>query len=214
MALYLSTRMIFFVWNFNIVSIQLSRQCHVLMNVEIAGVISMAAYPMGDQMTELYQIGVSTIDGRQTTLAEYQNKVLLIVNVASKCGFTDQYAGLEKLYRKHHKNGLVILGFPCNQFGSQEPGTEAEIESFCSLNYGVTFPMFAKIEVNGKNAHPLYIFLKKEHAGTKNSVDIKWNFTKFLIDRNGRVKKRYPPSTTPAGLEGDVEELLEQSLSL
>ena len=164
-------------------------------------------------MSKLFEIGVTTIDGRETTLSEYRNNVLLIVNVASKCGFTNQYDGLENLYTTYKEQGLVVLGFPCNQFGNQEPGTEAEIESFCSLNYGVTFPMFAKIEVNGENTHPLYLFLKQEHAGTKNSVDIKWNFTKFLIDRNGKVIKRYPSSTPPAEMENDVVELLEESSS-
>ena len=164
-------------------------------------------------MTDIFQIGVSTIDGKHINLAEYPKKVLLIVNVASKCGFTDQYNGLEKLYKKYKDKGLVILGFPCNQFGNQEPGTEAEIESFCRLNYDVTFPMFAKIEVNGKNTHPLYLFLKKEHAGTTKAVDIKWNFTKFLINRNGRVIERYSPSTTSEELEGDVEKLLEENAS-
>lgn len=162
-------------------------------------------------MTNLYQIDVVTIDGRKTTLTNYREKILLIVNVASKCEFTSQYHGLEKIYRKYKDKGLVILGFPCNQFGSQEPGTEAEIESFCNLNYDVTFPMFAKIEVNGSNTHPLYLFLKKEHAGDKKIVDIKWNFTKFLVGRDGRLKRRYPPSTTPEELEIDVMNLLEET---
>lgn len=163
-------------------------------------------------MSEIFQIGVSTIAGKHISLGEYQKKVLLIVNVASKCGFTDQYSGLEKLYKKYKDKGLAILGFPCNQFSNQEPGTEAEIESFCSLNYDVTFPLFAKIEVNGKNTHPLYLFLKKECPWTQKDNDIKWNFTKFLIDRNGRVEERYPPSTTPEELESDVVTLLEESI--
>jgi len=162
-------------------------------------------------MSEIFQIAVTTIDGKQTSLADYRNKVMVIVNVASKCGFTDQYTGLEKLYNTHRDKGLVILGFPCNQFGNQEPGEEAEIESFCRLKYGVTFPLFAKIEVNGKNTHPLYLFLKKEDPKKPVNTDIKWNFTKFLIDRNGQVKRRYPPSTTPEELESDVMKLLEES---
>lgn len=164
-------------------------------------------------MTEIYKHEVFTIDGKQTNLAEYRNKVVLIVNVASKCGFTKQYTGLEELYTKYREKGLVVLGFPCNQFGSQEPGTETEIESFCRLEYGVTFPMFAKIEVNGKNTHPLYNFLKNEGSESQKDTDIKWNFTKFLIDRNGNVKKRFPSSATPAELENDVVKLLEENSS-
>ena len=159
-------------------------------------------------MTDIYRIPVSTINGKQTSLAEFHGKVLLIVNLASKCGFTSQYDGLEQLYKKYKDEGFFVLGFPCNQFGNQEPGTEAEILSFCHVNYGVTFPMFTKLEVNGKNTHPLYIYLKKEHPGTQASGEIKWNFTKFLIDRNGRVRKRFPPSTAPADLEADIERML------
>ena len=171
----------------------------------------MAAYSSEAKMTGIFQIDLSTIDGGQIALAEYRNKVLLIVNVASKCGFTSQYDGLEQLYRKYKNKDFVVLGFPCNQFGDQEPGTEAEIQNFCRMNYGVTFPMFAKIEVNGKNAHPLYSFLKKECPANQKDNDIKWNFTKFLIDRRGKVQKRYPPSTTPSELEADVEKLLEDA---
>lgn len=156
----------------------------------------------------IYEIPVKSIDGTETTLEQYRGKVLLIVNVASKCGFTPQYEGLEKLYLKHKDQGLVILGFPCNQFGGQEPGSEDEIRSFCSLNFGVTFPMFAKIDVNGASEHPLYTFLKSQKGGLLGFDAIKWNFTKFLVDRHGDVIARYAPTTTPAALESDVEKAL------
>ncbi|THB77095.1 MAG: glutathione peroxidase [Desulfobulbaceae bacterium] len=159
-------------------------------------------------MAEIYSFTVTTIDGEQQQLSTYQGSVKLIVNVASKCGFTDQYDGLEALYKKYQDQGLVIFGFPCNQFGNQEPGTEAEIKSFCRLNYGVTFPMFAKIEVNGKGTHPLYSYLKRKHPGVKKSGDISWNFTKFLIDRDGTVKQRFAPSVTPEEMEEDIKALL------
>jgi glutathione peroxidase len=158
-------------------------------------------------MTSAYDFTATTIDGAEQSLSDYKGKVLLIVNVASKCGFTPQYAGLEELYRKHADNGLVVLGFPCDQFGHQEPGDEAEIKEFCSLSYDVTFPMFAKIEVNGDGAHPLYAWLKAEQRGLLGGR-IKWNFTKFLVDRSGQPVHRYAPNTTPEDLGGDVEELL------
>jgi glutathione peroxidase len=158
-------------------------------------------------MTSAYDFTATTIDGVEQSLSDYKDKVLLIVNVASKCGFTPQYAGLEELYRKHADNGLVVLGFPCDQFGHQEPGDEAEIKEFCSLSYDVTFPMFAKIEVNGDGAHPLYAWLKAEQRGLLGGR-IKWNFTKFLVDRSGQPVHRYAPNTTPEDLGGDVEELL------
>jgi len=156
----------------------------------------------------IYDIPVKTIDGQETTLAPYRGKALLIVNVASKCGFTPQYEGLEKLYKKYSDKGLEILGFPCNQFGSQEPGNEDEIRSFCSLNYGVTFPMFAKVDVNGPSEHPLYTFLKAHKGGILGFDAIKWNFSKFLVDRDGNVIARYAPTTTPASLEADLEKAL------
>jgi glutathione peroxidase len=159
-------------------------------------------------MTELYDIEVAGIDGKPQKLADYAGKVLLVVNVASKCGFTPQYAGLEKLYRKYADRGLVVLGFPCNQFGGQEPGTEKEIAQFCSRDYGVSFPMFAKVEVNGDNAHPLFGLLKREAPGLLGSQAIKWNFTKFLVDRHGGVKKRFAPADTPESIEAQIDAAL------
>src|SRR5580704_4715124 len=139
----------------------------------------------------IYEFRATTIDGAEQSMQEYHDQVLLIVNVASKCGFTPQYAGLEALYRKLHPRGFSILGFPCDQFGQQEPGNEQEIRTFCSTNYDVTFPMFAKIEVNGAHAHPLYKYLKQQQPGILNSEAIKWNFTKFLVNRNGEAVKRF-----------------------
>jgi len=158
-------------------------------------------------MSTAYDFTATTIDGEEQSLSAYEGKVLLIVNVASKCGFTPQYAGLEELYRKHVDSGLVVLGFPCDQFGHQEPGDEAEIKEFCSLTYDVTFPMFAKIEVNGGGTHPLYRWLKEEQRGVLGGR-IKWNFTKFLVDRSGEPVDRYAPNTTPEELADDVEKLL------
>lgn len=149
-----------------------------------------------------------TIDGKDQPLDAYRGKALLIVNVASKCGFTPQYQGLEALYRKLRDRGFVVLGFPCDQFGHQEPGDEAEIRDFCSTRYDVTFPMFAKVEVNGANAHPLYQHLKHESPGILGTEGIKWNFTKFLVDKQGRVVKRYGSVDTPEKIEQDVEALL------
>jgi len=155
-----------------------------------------------------YTVGVRTITGEEKDLTEYRGDVLLVVNTASKCGFTPQYEGLEKLHRKYHEQGLRVLGFPCNQFLEQEPGTEEEIAEFCQLNYGVTFPMHAKIEVNGKGAHPLYRQLKEAAPGALGSKGIKWNFTKFLVDREGRILRRYASATRPEDLEQDIEALL------
>ncbi len=159
-------------------------------------------------MAGVYDFSAKTLDGKDQPLSAYAGKALLVVNVASKCGFTPQYKGLEALYRKHRDAGLVVLGFPCDQFGHQEPGDEAEIRSFCSLTYDVTFPMFAKIEVNGAGAHPLYRYLKKEATGLLGTEAIKWNFTKFLVDRSGKVVKRYAPTDTPESLEKDVAAVL------
>jgi glutathione peroxidase len=156
----------------------------------------------------IYDFEAQTLDGKPARLADYKGQVLLIVNTASKCGFTPQYEGLEALYRKHRDQGFAVLGFPCNQFGAQEPGDAAEIASFCSLTYGVSFPMFGKIEVNGPAAHPLYAWLKTKKKGLLGSEAIKWNFTKFLIDRNGEPVERFAPTTTPQALESAVEALL------
>ncbi len=158
----------------------------------------------------IYEIEVETLDGRSTTLRDYEGKVMLVVNTASQCGFTPQYAGLEALHKKYAARGLVVLGFPCNQFGKQEPGDEAAIGAFCEKNYGVTFPMHAKIEVNGPGAHPLYRKLTREKKGLLGTERIKWNFTKFLVDRGGRVVGRFGPSTKPEKLERTIEELLER----
>ena len=159
----------------------------------------------------IYDIAVTTIDGQAETLDAYRGQVLLIVNVASKCGFTAQYAGLEDLYRRYRHKGFSVLGFPCDQFGHQEPGSEAEIKDFCSLTYDVTFPLFAKIEVNGSGAHPLYNLLKKAQPGLLGSEAIKWNFTKFLVDREGRVLKRYAPTDTPEKIEDEVSRQTESA---
>ena len=156
----------------------------------------------------IHDIAVTTIDGREETLVAYRDRVLLVVNVASKCGFTPQYTGLEALYRKYKKLGFVVLGFPCDQFGHQEPGDEAEIQRFCSTTYDVTFPMFAKIDVNGPRVHPLYRHLKAEATGVLGSEAIKWNFTKFLVGRDGAVLRRYAPSDTPERIEKDLQALL------
>jgi glutathione peroxidase len=156
----------------------------------------------------LYDIPVTDIHGKEQKLDQYKDRVLLIVNTASECGFTPQYKGLEAVYKKLHPRGLDVLGFPCNQFGAQEPGSEAEIESFCEINYGVTFPLFAKVDVNGDNTSPLYRYLKKAKRGVLGSEAIKWNFTKFLVDRNGRVVKRYASFTKPERLVGDIKKLL------
>jgi glutathione peroxidase len=159
-------------------------------------------------MTTVYDFTAKTIDGAEQSLADYRGKALLIVNVASKCGFTPQYTGLEALHRKLGSRGFEVLGFPCDQFGHQEPGDEAEIKSFCSLNYDVTFPLFAKIDVNGGNAHPLYKWLKAEKSGVLGTEAIKWNFTKFLLDGRGTVVRRYGPADRPENIEADVIALL------
>ena len=156
----------------------------------------------------IYDFTVSTLMGLPKSMADYQGKVLLIVNVASKCGFTPQYAGLQTLYETYHDKGLEILGFPCNQFGKQEPGTNDEIQNFCQVNYGVTFPMFDKIDVNGDDAHPLYEYLKKAAPGALGPKAIKWNFTKFLVDAQGNVVKRFEPNVKPEDVTPDIEALL------
>ncbi|WP_298422852.1 glutathione peroxidase [Rhodoblastus sp.] len=159
-------------------------------------------------MSEFADIEVRRIDGESRRMGDFAGKALLIVNVASKCGFTPQYAGLEALQQRFAERGFDVLGFPCDQFGHQEPGDEAEIRNFCTLNYGVTFPMFAKIEVNGDNAHPLYRYLKKAAPGLLGTESIKWNFTKFLIGRDGKVVKRYAPNDKPENIAADIDGLL------
>ena len=156
----------------------------------------------------IHDIVARRLNGEERDLSEFRGQVLLIVNVASRCGFTPQYAGLEALYRKLHARGFSVLGFPCNQFGAQEPGTEAEIGSFCDTSYGVTFPLFAKIEVNGAGTHPLYQHLKSSKPGVLGTEGIKWNFTKFLVDRDGKVVKRYAPNDKPEDIEADIVALL------
>lgn len=155
----------------------------------------------------IYQFSANTIDGKEKSLEEYKGKVVLIVNTASECGFTPQFEGLQKLYEKYRDQGLEILGFPCNQFGGQDPGSDEEIAHFCQSNYGVSFQMFSKIDVNGENAHPLYKFLTQEAKGLL-SEKIKWNFTKFLVDRNGKVIDRFSPQKKPESIEKEIEKLL------
>ena len=159
-------------------------------------------------MTTAYDFSATDIDGQVRSLDEYRGKALLIVNVASKCGFTPQYEGLEKLWRQYRDQGLVVLGFPCDQFGHQEPGDEAEIKNFCSLSYDVTFPMFAKVEVNGDAAHPLWQWLKQEKKGFLGTSGIKWNFTKLLVGRDGQVIERFAPTDKPESLAKDIEAAL------
>ena len=156
----------------------------------------------------IYDFKVKDVDGVEVSLSSFKGEVLLIVNTATGCGFTPQYEGLENLYKKYQDKGLEILDFPCNQFGHQAPGTNAEIVSFCKMNYGVSFKQFAKIDVNGNNEHPLYTYLKKEKGGFLGNK-IKWNFTKFLVDRDGNVVKRFAPTVTPEKIEGNIEELLK-----
>ena len=159
-------------------------------------------------MTSVYDFSATAIDGSETALEQYRGQALLIVNTASKCGFTGQYAGLEALYRQYTDKPFQVLGFPCNQFGSQEPGKAAEIASFCSMTYGVDFPMFDKVEVNGPGRHPLYAWLTSQKKGLLGTRDIKWNFTKFLTDREGRVVARYGPQVEPEAIRADIEKLI------
>lgn len=163
-----------------------------------------------DNMSDktVYDFTVKDIKGNDVSLSDYKGKVLLIVNVASECGYTKQYIGLQKLYETYKDKGLVVLGFPCNQFGGQEPGDEKQIQSFCETNFGVTFPMFSKIDVNGDKAHPLYEFMKSRAKGTLGTQAIKWNFAKFLIDKNGNVADRIGTQSTPESMAGQIEKLL------
>lgn len=159
-------------------------------------------------METVFDFTAKDIKGNEVSLQNFKGKVLLIVNVASKCGYTPQYAGLEELYKKYASKGFEVLGFPCNQFGGQEPGSSEEIQSFCDLSFKTTFPLFQKVNVNGDQAHPLYSFLKREKKGLLGTELIKWNFTKFLVDRNGKVIDRYSPQTEPLQIAGDIEKLL------
>ena len=158
-----------------------------------------------------YDFSAVSLQGKQISMEGYRGKVVIVVNTASKCGFTPQYEGLEELFKRYNQQGLEILGFPCNQFGNQEPGSEKEIAEGCLINYGVTFQMFSKVEVNGENAHPLYKYLKKKLPGFIFSKRIKWNFTKFLIDRKGKPVKRFAPSFKPENIVGDIERLLAEA---
>jgi glutathione peroxidase len=159
-------------------------------------------------MASIYDFSANTAQGATVKLSQYKGEVILIVNTASQCGFTPQYDGLEKLYQQHGKSGLVVLGFPCNQFGGQEPGSDAQIVSFCELKYNVTFPLMAKIEVNGAGRHPLYEFLTESAPGLLGSEAIKWNFTKFLVSRDGNTIKRYASTASPASMEADIKAML------
>lgn len=159
-------------------------------------------------MTNLYQFEAELLEGDTKSLADYQGQVLLIVNTASKCGFTPQFAGLEKIYEKYKDRGFEVLGFPCNQFGGQDPGSNNEIGAFCQRNYGVSFPMFAKVDVKGPEAHAIFRYLTREAKGILGSQNIKWNFTKFLVGRDGKVLNRYAPTTKPESLEEDIEKAL------
>ncbi|WP_172145890.1 MULTISPECIES: glutathione peroxidase [Pseudomonas] len=158
---------------------------------------------------ELFDIPVTTIKGEQKTLADFGGKAVLVVNTASKCGFTPQYKGLENLWQQYKDKGLVVLGFPCNQFGKQEPGNEGAISEFCELNFGVSFPLFKKVDVNGSDAHPLFVKLKKQAPGLLGSQGVKWNFTKFLISADGKQIKRFAPTTKPEDLTAEIEALLK-----
>src|SRR5262245_60613711 len=161
--------------------------------------------------SSIYDIDVTTIDGEPQRMSAWRGKTLLIVNVASECGFTPQYVGLERLYRAHRGRGFVVLGFPCDQFGHQEPGTDDEIQEFCASNYDVTFPLFSKIKVNGEDAHPLFKYLKSRQKGVLGTEAIKWNFTKFLVAPSGDVLKRYGSSTTPEEIEPDIKNVIESA---
>ena len=159
-------------------------------------------------MTTVYEFSAKTLGGKTRKLAEFKGQVLLVVNTASQCGFTPQYGGLEALYKKYKDRGLVVLGFPSNQFGEQEPGPDTEISEFCQVNYGVSFPMFSKIDVNGDSAHPLFKYLTSSKKGLLGSQAIKWNFTKFLVGRDGTVIERYAPTTKPEDIAADIEKAL------
>ena len=167
----------------------------------------------GENLKTFYDFNATSITDESISMESYKNSVVLVVNVASECGFTPQYEGLQELYKKHKEKGFEILAFPCNQFKEQESGTHKEIQTFCKVNFGVTFPLFSKIDVNGENTHPLYVFLKKEATGFLGTESIKWNFTKFLIDKKGKVIERYGSTTKPAEIENDILNLLKQKES-
>jgi glutathione peroxidase len=178
--------------------------------------ITLPAYSGAGSVVErflmsIYEMTANLIDGTPKSLGDYRGKVLLIVNVASKCGFAPQYAGLEALYRRYQNDGLVVLGFPCDQFGRQEFDDPNAIQQFCTRNYGVSFPIFAKVDVNGPHTHPLFAYLKAERPGFLGTQTIKWNFTKFLVDREGKVRRRYAPTDTPEAIERDIVALLRRS---
>ena len=178
---------------------------HRLITILLLTLILNAGEPM---QKHFYDFSANSITGETISMSNYKNKVILVVNVASECGFTSQYEGLEKLYETYKNQGLVILAFPSNQFAGQEPGTNKEIQNFCKLNFGISFPLFEKIEVNGDNTHPIYLFLKSEATGFLGTEGIKWNFTKFLIDKEGNVIDRYGSSTKPKKIATDIEKLL------
>jgi len=165
--------------------------------------------PEEDLAQSIYEYSAYLIDGEEISLDRFRGNILLIVNTASKCGYTDQFIGLEQIYNKYKNNNLIVLGFPCNQFGSQEPGTDEEIMNYCQTNFHITFPIFTKVEVNGRKAHPLFKYLKKNAPGLLGSRSIKWNFTKFLVDQNGKVIKRFPSQVPPESISGDIEELIK-----
>ncbi len=188
-----------------------SKKALILIIINMLAVFSLTLFAKDNKMAEsVHDFTVKNIDGKDVKLSDYKGKVLLIVNVASKCGYTKQYTGLEALYKKYKDKGLVILGFPCNQFGGQEPGSEAEIKEFCSLNYNVTFPMFAKIDVNGDDTHPLYNYLKDQAPGILGTKAIKWNFAKFLVGKDGKVVDRFATQTTPEDIDGKIADLLKK----
>ena len=197
--------------NKNMINYKVYRAALILLSLSI---LFMAGCRTSEVIMEksVYDFYVKSIDGKIISLDQYRGKVLLIVNTASKCGFTKQYAGLQELYSKYSSQGFVVLGFPCNQFAGQEPGSEETIKSFCQLNYGVTFPMFAKVNVNGEDADPFFKYLKANLPGLF-TRSIKWNFTKFLINREGIPVKRYAPVTSPSAIEKDIEKLLKDSIS-
>jgi len=177
--------------------------------VGLLAVLATSGVLAAEPVRSVFAFTVKDAEGNEFALKQYEGKVLLIVNVASKCGFTTQYKGLQALHETYAEQGLVVLGFPCNQFGGQEPGTDAEVQAFCSATYGVSFPVLGKIDVNGEQADPLYVHLKSHASGLLGSEAIKWNFTKFLVDRQGRVRDRYASSTKPEALTKDIEALLQ-----